>query len=78
MALEFETPGLNCVKVLKSGLKFPIMHLCLHIWLSRCVNALCKTCVWICMEACFCHRMKNKKGNCDFLSRNSDFFSQNC
>jgi len=25
------------------------------------------------MEACFCHRMKNKKGNCDFLSHNSAF-----
>lgn len=24
------------------------MHLCLHIWLSRCANALCKACV------CFC------------------------
>jgi len=22
--------------------------------------------------------MKNKKGNCDFLSHNSDFISQNC
>lgn len=23
------------------------MHLCLHIWLSRCGNALCKTCVCV-------------------------------
>lgn len=29
------------------------MHLCLHIWLSRCVNALCKTCVdlWVVVMA---------------------------
>jgi len=26
------------------------------------------------MEACFRHRMKNKKGNCDFYSLNSVFF----
>ena len=25
------------------------------------------------MEACFRHRIKNKKGNCGFLSYNSDF-----
>jgi len=29
---------------------------------------------WVTMEACFCHRITNKKGNCDFLSHNSDFF----
>jgi len=29
------------------------------------------------IEACFRHRIKNKKGNCDFLSHNSDFISQN-
>ncbi len=30
------------------------------------------------MEACFHHEIKkiNKKGNCDFLTHNSDFFSQ--
>ncbi len=28
-------------------------------------------CKWNIMEACFCHRI-NKKGNCDFLSHNSD------
>jgi len=26
-------------------------------------------------EAHFRHKMRNKKGNCDFLSHNSDFFS---
>ena len=26
------------------------------------------------MEACFHHGINNKKGNCDFLSHNSDFF----
>ncbi len=34
--------------------------------------------VLIAMEACFCHWIKNKKGNCDFLSHNSDYFSHNC
>ncbi len=29
-------------------------------------------------EACFCHWIKIKKGNCDFLSHNSDFFFHNC
>ncbi len=27
-----------------------------------------------CMEDCVCHWIKNKKGNCDFLSHDSDFF----
>ncbi len=31
----------------------------------------------ISMEARFRHWIKNKKGYCDFLSHNSDFFSQN-
>ncbi len=26
------------------------------------------------MEACLHHWIKNKKGNCDFLPHNSDFF----
>jgi len=27
------------------------------------------------MEACFHHEIKNKKGNCNIFSHNSDFFS---
>lgn len=27
-----------------------------------------------CMEACFRHEIKNKKGNCDILSHSYDFF----
>ncbi len=33
-----------------------------------------KYCKYIIYKAHFCHWMENKKGNCDFLSDNSDFF----
>jgi len=51
-------------------------------FLSSFFNQSCKICranyVLITMEACFCHRINNKKGHCDFLSHNSDFISRNC
>jgi len=40
----------------------------------HCKNKVLTATEQLCMEACFCHRIKNKKGNCDFLSHNSDFF----